>query len=315
MVDPVKSRGRRYSPDKRRRNARDTGILMAPMLLYGVGVVCCMSSIRELVCESPGEPGTSHARNLVPPHWLLVPLGIAGFLLIWDVLVRVAGYPAFILPPPRRVFLRFVAAMQDGSLPRHTLATLSEVLAGLSLGLSVAFCLGYALAKSRTLERLLTPYIVASQAIPIVALAPLLVIWFGAGRLSKILVCALTLFFPVLINTIVGVRNVDRDLRELMCSLRASRWQVLVYLELPAALPVLFGGLKVGVTLSVIGAVVGEFVGADRGLGFLVNLARGLFDTSLMFVALFSLMAIALALYLLVSLLERLVLRWHWPRP
>ena len=205
--------------------------------------------------------------------------------------------------------------MQDGSLPRHTLATLSEVLAGLSLGLSVAFCLGYALAKSRTLERLLTPYIVASQAIPIVALAPLLVIWFGAGRLSKILVCALTLFFPVLINTIVGVRNVDRDLRELMCSLRASRWQVLVYLELPAALPVLFGGLKVGVTLSVIGAVVGEFVGADRGLGFLVNLARGLFDTSLMFVALFSLMAIALALYLLVSLLERLVLRWHWPRP
>jgi NitT/TauT family transport system permease protein len=154
---------------------------------------------------------------------------------------------------------------------------------------------------------------VASQAVPIVALAPLLVIWFGAGSLSKVLVCALTLFFPVLINTVVGVRSVDVELRDLMRSLQASRWQVFALLELPAALPVLFGGLKVGVTLSVIGAVVGEFVGADRGLGFLVNLARGLFDTPLMFVALFTLMAIALALYLIVAVLEGWLLKWRWP--
>jgi NitT/TauT family transport system permease protein len=174
--------------------------------------------------------------------------------------------------------------------------------------------LGYLLAKSRTLERILSPYIVASQAVPIVALAPLLVVWFGAGMFSKVLVCALTLFFPVLINTIVGIRSVDAELKELMVSLRASRWQAFRYLELPAALPVLFGGLKVGVTLSVIGAVVGEFVGADRGLGFLVNLARGLFDTPLMFVALFTLMSIALTLYLLVSGLERWVLHWRWPQ-
>ena len=112
-------------------------------------------------------------------------------------------------------------------------------------------------------------------------------------------------------NTIVGIRGVDRELMELMRSLRATRWQIFRYLELPAALPVLFGGLKVGVTLSVIGAVVGEFVGADRGLGFLVNLARGLFDTPLMFVALFTLMAIALAMYWLVVVLERRVLRWR----
>jgi NitT/TauT family transport system permease protein len=121
------------------------------------------------------------------------------------------------------------------------------------------------------------------------------------------------LFFPVLINTIVGIRGVEQDLLELMRSLRATRWQIFRFLELPAALPVLLGGLKVGVTLSVIGAVVGEFVGADRGLGFLVNLARGLFDTSLMFVALFTLMFIALALYLVVSALETWLLKWHWP--
>jgi len=153
------------------------------------------------------------------------------------------------------------------------------------------------------------PYLAASQAIPIVALAPLLVIWLGPGALSKIVVCALTLFFPVLVNTIVGMRNVDSELVELLRSLQATRWQSFIYLEVPAALPVLLGGLKIGVTLSVIGAVVSEFVSADRGLGFLVNLARGLFDTPLMFVSLFTLMAIALVMYLAVSALERRVLR------
>jgi NitT/TauT family transport system permease protein len=186
-----------------------------------------------------------------------------------------------------------------------------EILGGLAIGLTAAMVLGYLLAKSRVLERFLSPYIVASQSVPIVALAPLLIVWFGFGPLSKMLVCALTIFFPVLINTIVGLRSVERDLVDLMRSLRASRWQVFHLLEVPAALPVLFAGLKVGVTLAVIGAVVGEFAQADRGLGFLVNLAnRGLFDTPLMFVALFVLMTIALGLYGAVSILELLLLRW-----
>ncbi len=250
----------------------------------------------------------------LPWQRLLVPLVLLGALLLWELVVYVGNYPAFFLPGPRRVAQRFLVVLRSGALLSHALVTVSEVLGGLVLGLSVAFVLGYLLAKSRTLERILSPYIVASQAVPIVALAPLLVVWFGAGMFSKVLVCALTLFFPVLINTIVGIRSVDAELKELMVSLRASRWQAFRYLELPAALPVLFGGLKVGVTLSVIGAVVGEFVGADRGLGFLVNLARGLFDTPLMFVALFTLMAIALTLYLLVSGLERWVLHWRWPQ-
>ncbi|MEA3459638.1 MAG: ABC transporter permease, partial [Chloroflexota bacterium] len=173
-----------------------------------------------------------------------------------------------------------------------------------------ATLLGYILAKSKPLERILSPLVVASQSMPIVALAPLLVIWFGSGRLSKVLVCALTLFFPVLVNTMVGIRSVGEELYDLMHSFEASRWQVFTKLEVPAALPVILGGLKVGATLSVIGAVVGEFVGADRGLGFLVNLARGLFDTPLMFVALFTLAAIALALYGTVAALEGLLLSW-----
>ena len=243
-------------------------------------------------------------------EYLFVPLALLLFLGLWELVVRLGDYPPFILPSPGRVYAKFLIVSSDGTLWRHTQMTLMEIFGGLALGLPTATLLGYILAKSRLVERVLLPYIVASQSIPIVSLAPLLVIWFGFGSLSKILVCALTLFFPVLINTIVGIRSAERDLVDLMRSLEATRWQVFTMLEVPAALPVLLGGLKVGVTLSVIGAVVGEFVGADRGLGFLVNLARGLFDTPLMFVALFTLVAIAVSLYAAVTVLESLLLSW-----
>jgi NitT/TauT family transport system permease protein len=231
---------------------------------------------------------------------------------VWSLVVHAGRYPTFILPSPWQVWQRFVAVAADGSLARHTWITVREILGGLALGLIVATALGYVLAKSQRVERFLSPYIVASQSVPVVALAPLLIIWFGFGLLSKVLVCALTIFFPVLINTVVGIRSVDPVLYELMRSLRATRWQTFRWLEVPAALPVLLGGLKIGVTLSVIGAVVGEFAQSDRGLGFLVNLAnRGLFDTPLMFVALFVLSSIALGLYAIVSLMESVLLRWR----
>lgn len=238
---------------------------------------------------------------------LSVPLALVLFLGLWAGIVRLGRYPAYILPSPGRVCGKFVTVAQDGLLWRHTQITLSEVLGGLGAGLTFALVLGYAMAKSHTLERFLVPYIVASQSIPIVALAPLLVIWFGTGRLSKVLVCALTIFFPMLVNTIIGVRSVDPDLVDLMRSLRATRWQTFSKLEVPAALPVLLGGLKVSVTLSVIGAVVGEFVAADRGLGFLINVARGNFDTPLMFVALLTLVALAMMFYLAIVLAENLL--------
>ncbi len=239
-------------------------------------------------------------------RWLL-PAGILAALAVWQLLTSTAIVPAFLLPSPLAVADRFVRGWNDASLARHTLVTLGEVLAGLALGVLTATALGYLVAKSVAVERLLSPYIVASQAIPIVAIAPLLVIWFGPGRISKILIAALIVFFPVLVNTVVGVRSVPQDLRELMRSLRATRWQTFSLLEIPAALPVLLGGLKIGATLSVIGAVVGEFVGADEGLGFLVNVGRGLYDTALVFVAVFVLIAMALALYGLVAWFEHRV--------
>ena len=254
------------------------------------------------LARKAGDYLWQHGQYFFPPLALLL------FLGLWELVVRLRNYPAFILPSPGRVYSKFATILGDGLLWRHTRITLVEVLGGLVLGLSTATVLGYLMAKSRALERFLSPYIVASQSIPIVALAPLLVIWFGTGQLSKMLVCALTIFFPMLVNTMVGVRSVDPDLAALMRSLQATRWQTFMLLEVPAALPVLLGGLKVSVTLSVIGAVVGEFVAADRGLGFLINVARGNFDTALMFVALLTLVLIAMLLYLSIVLAENLYL-------
>ncbi len=252
------------------------------------------------------------------PQWLsahkteaAMPIVLIVGLLAWEGLVRWQEYPAFILPSPFVVGRKFFVLAADGTLLRHAQVTLLEIALGLFFGLTLACLLGYLLGKNRTVEQVVAPYIVASQSVPIVAIAPLLIIWLGSGLISKVLVCALITFFPMLINTIVGIRNVDRDLYDLMRSLRASRWQIFWLLEVPAALPVLLSGLKLSVILAVVGAVVGEFVGADVGLGFLINLARGVLDTPMMFVAILCLVAIAQTLYIGVTLLERRYLRWQ----
>ena len=172
---------------------------------------------------------------------------------------------------------------------------------------------GYLLARSRMAERLLSPYLVAAQAMPILVLAPLLVLWLGPGLQAKVVICALIVFFPVAVATMVGIRSVDSRLLELGRSLRATRWQVFRHLELPAATPQILGGMRVGVTLAVIGAIVGEWAGADRGLGVLINLARGsLFDTPLLFATLLTIAAIGVLLYLVVVVVERaLVGNWR----
>jgi NitT/TauT family transport system permease protein len=232
-------------------------------------------------------------------------------LLAWDLITRYGGIPNFILPSPRSVWLRFLKALNDGSLLYHTGITLSEIILGLLVGTMFATIVGYGLAKSRSLERVLSPYLVASQAIPIVAIAPLLVIWLGDGILSKVVICALIVFFPVLVNTIVGVRAVPTALYDLMNSLHASRSQILWKVEVPASLPVFLGGLRIGATLSVIGAIVGELVDAEKGLGFLLQLGDFQYDTPMVFVAVFMLIALALMLYGVVTLLEKRFLKWQ----
>ncbi len=231
---------------------------------------------------------------------------LAGFLLIWQLVVIVSGFPPFILPGPVAVITRWVSAWSAGIIQPHLVATLGEVALGFLIGAGSALLVGYALARSAVVERLLSPYLVAAQATPILALAPLIALWFGPGLAGKVLICALIVFFPVAVATMVGIRSVDARLLELGRSLRATRRQVLTTLEIPAALPSILGGMRVGVTLAVVGAIVGEWAGADRGLGVLINLARGsLFDIPLMFATLLTIALVGIVLYLAVVLIER----------
>lgn len=244
-------------------------------------------------------------------HLLLAPgLGLI-LLLAWEALARSGLYADFMVPSPYSVAEHWWRLASDGSLVRHTAVTLREVLTGLLLGVAAAFWLGYLIAKSRVVAYTVTPYLVALQAVPIVAIAPLLIIWFGPGIASKVIICALLVFFPMLVNTVLGMRSIPPELRDLMHSLEATPLQTFWHLEMPAALPIVIGGLKVSATLSVIGAVVGEFVSASEGLGFLINFGRGTYDTSLVIAAVFTLTALALLLYGLASWLEYILLSWR----
>lgn len=228
------------------------------------------------------------------------------FVGSWKLVVMVGDYPPFILPAPEVVAARFVRAWSEGVMTPHALTTLSEILVGFGVGASAALVTGYSLARSRLAERLLSPYLVAAQATPILALAPLIALWFGSGLAGKVLICALIVFFPVAVATMVGIRSVDRNLLELGRSLRATRWQIVSKLEIPAALPQILGGMRVGVTLAVVGAIVGEWAGGEQGLGVLINLARGsLFDIPLMFATLLTIALIGVVLYLVVLFVER----------
>jgi len=231
---------------------------------------------------------------------------LAAFLVLWKGVTVVGGYPDYILPAPEVVAERGARAIASGVLWEHTAATAVEIVLGFALGTVAAIVVGVALGKSVLIERVLSPYIVAAQAVPILALAPLLDIWFGGGLLARVLVCALIVFFPIAIATMVGIRTADPQLVEMLRSRGAAAGAVKRVLEVPSALPVIFGGLRVGVTLAVIGAVVAEWAGASIGLGVLINIAnQGLFDTPLMFVALVTLALLGLAGYGLVVLAER----------
>lgn len=257
--------------------------------------------------NAAGKPALEY---LARHNGWLVGFSIVIFIVLWNLIVNWGDLPAFLLPTPLAVWKKLVTMIANGLLFKNAWVTLYEVLLGLALGSVLATTIGYVLAKSPLMEKMFSPYLIASQAIPTVAIAPLLVIWFGPEAFSKILVCAMTVFFPILVNTMIGFRAVPENLGDLMRSMRATRWQKLRYLEIPAALPVLFGGLRIGATLSVIGAVVGEFVGSDQGLGYLINVGRGQYDTPLVFVSIISLIFMAICLYGLAMFAERRTTRW-----
>ncbi len=256
---------------------------------------------------------TAHFSRWLRKHiqYVLIPIALALFLVLWQTIVVVNQYPEFILPLPTQVAASWFTNWQNGNIPRHLGITLLEIAFGFSIAFVFASVIGYVLAKSPLIEKIVSPYLVAAQAVPIVAIGPLILIWINTGIIQNALVAALIIFFPMLINTIVGVRSVSAEHRALMRSYNASAWQVFAKLEAPAALPVFFGGIRVGITLSVIGVIVVELMWADRGLGFLLNFARGALDTPLLFATVATLSTMALGLYASAALLERITIHWR----
>src|SRR3984885_5024444 len=235
----------------------------------------------------------------------------AVIIVIWDLYVRLLELSALVLPSPYQVWLSLVENTLSGRLIDHLWVTLSEVLLGFLLGSVIGVALGTLTAQSPLMRTIIGPYILASQAMPKLALAPIIVIWLGFGIAPKVVITALICFFPLLENTIIGLTSTDPHQVELFQVLTASRGQSFIKLRVPNALPVIFAGLRVAITLAVVGAVVGEYVGANRGLGALVIAAQGSFDTPLMFAIFVYLTVVGIVLYKLMELLEQTAFSWR----
>ena len=254
---------------------------------------------------NPSASRLPPAMHFVRTRVLPPALGFVAFLLAWSAIIVVGDLQTITLPTPGQVWERFLQAWADGIMLPHVVATLTEILLGFTFGAVAGLLTGYVIARSKLANRIVSPYLVASQAVPILALAPLIAIWFPGLR-GDVLIVAVIVYFPIAVSASVAIRSVDRRLIEMARSFRVTRRQRLLLVELPAALPGILGGLRIGVTLAVVGAIVSEWSGADKGLGVLINIARGaMSDTPLVFAALLMIALLGIALYSIVVLVER----------
>ncbi len=242
-------------------------------------------------------------------RWLPPLAIILAFFGVWEGLVRLFDVQRWLLPAPSVIGGEMVSSR--GILLSHSWVTLEEVLLGFALALGLGVILATAIAYSRILERSIYPFVIASQTIPIIAIAPLLLVWIGYGMSPKIIVVALIAFFPIVVNTVDGLKSVDPDMINLMRTLGAGRRQVFMKLQVPTCLPFLFSGVKVAISVSVIGAVIGEWVGSSEGLGYLMIRSKPQFLTERVFAAIFLLSFMGIGLFLVVQSVERYLLPWY----
>ena len=243
----------------------------------------------------------------------VMPLLVIGlFLLVWEVLCRALDGKTYLLPTPSRIWEELVR--QAPNLVEHTWVTTYEVLLGFALAALIGIVLAVLIVSSPLFDRSIMPVLIFSQTVPKIAIAPLFIVWFGFGPTAKVLVAFLICFFPIVIDTAIGLRSVSPDMLNLARSMGASWWDIFLKIRLPTALPYVFGGLKVAITLAVVGAVVGEFVGATRGLGYVLLKANGELQTPLLFAAIAILTAIGILFYYALEAVERLLIPWHVSR-
>ncbi len=244
------------------------------------------------------------------PEWVCVP-GL--FVLVtgaWELGFWLAEVPLYIAPAPSAIFRSLVSGMKSGIFIENALYTLSEAMLGFLCAAVAGIAIGSLIAQSRFIEKTLYPYLIAIQTTPKIAIAPLFIIWFGFGMTSKVIMAGVVAFFPILVNVISGLRSTDLQRVELMRSLRATRWQVFTMVRLPSAAPMIFAGLHIAVIFSILGAIVGEFVGSRKGLGNLIMQMNTNLDTAGVFAALVCLSAMGITLHLVMHWVQRRVLFW-----
>ncbi len=244
------------------------------------------------------------------PHLPLVPLVLVVVVLAWEGVVRAWRIPEFLVPAPSAIGRALAAGLTSGLYLDHFGVTLYESLLGFLIAAATGIACGTVIAQFRVVERTLYPYLVALQTLPKIAIAPLLIVWLGFGITSKVVIAALVAFFPILVNVIVGLKTVDASKLDLMRSLDASRWQTFRYVTFPNALPFVFAGLDIAVVFSVLGAIVGEFVGSQRGLGNLILQFHTSLDIAGMFAVLLLLAALGVGLHLAIQSIQRRVIFW-----
>jgi NitT/TauT family transport system permease protein len=260
-----------------------------------------------LVQAGRGRPaGTAFRRGL---RWAQTPLAFLLALLLWQIVVTQARVPKYVLPPPTDVVDALFRYRER--LLRDATITTQEILLGFAVAVLVSVPVALLIVYSPLFTRTVWPMMIFSQIMPKIALAPLFIIWFGFGFIPKVLITFLLSFFPIVIDSVAGFRSLDPEVLYLARSGGASTWDLFWRVRLPAALPHVFAGLKVAAALATTGAIIGEFVGSDRGLGYVLLQANGDLNTALLFAALVVLSTIGLVLYGLVALIEKLLIPWH----
>ncbi|GLZ05040.1 ABC transporter permease [Actinomadura sp. NBRC 104412] len=244
------------------------------------------------------------------PEIVLVPAVFAIVMLGWEFLARPLGIDEYTLPRPSQIYTALEAQLTDGQFWGHLRVTLQEALLGYVIGVGVAMLLGTLISQVRLVERTLMPYIVAFQTVPKVALAPLFVVWFGFGISSKIVMAAVISFFPMLVNVVEGLRSADADRIQMLTVFGAGRFQIFRMVRLPTAVPFIFAGLDIGIVFAILGAVVGEFIGAKEGLGYLLLQSNFNFDIAGMFAVLVVLSVLGLIAHFLIRLAQRRLAFW-----
>ena len=273
--------------------------------------------------ELPRGAAASREKAIIPKGWsrgavglamdvkLWLPAGliIAGIIGLWEWVVATNDIPAWKLPAPSAIGTELWTSRE--LLLGHTWVTVEEVLIGFALALVSGVTLAWLINLSRTLERVIYPGVVASQTIPIIVIAPLLLIWLGYGLQHKVLVVGLISFFPIVVNTVDGLKSADPDMVNLLRTLGANRWQIFRKVHVPASLPFLFSGIKIAITVSVIGAVIGEWVGSSEGLGYLAIRSKSQFLSERVYATVVLLSLMGMGLFLIAGALERMLLPWY----